>query len=229
VIPERGNTWTLVLKPVGHPGMNFMPGQFAWITAWKSPFSDTEHPFSFSSSASKPDELAFTIKELGDFTSTIKTMKPGQKVYLDGPFGHFTVDRHLHARQFIFIAGGVGITPIMSILRTLADRGEKRPLTLIYANNEWESVIFREELEALKTALNLQVVHVLLKPPPGWSGETGFVTPLILEKYLPKGLPPNSFEVFICGPQGMMKAVEKALEKLGVPLGDFHSEGFALV
>jgi predicted ferric reductase len=229
VIPERGNTWTLVLKPVGHPGMNFMPGQFAWITAWKSPFSDTEHPFSFSSSASKPDELAFTIKELGDFTSTIKTMTPGQKIYLDGPFGHFTVDRHLHARQFFFIAGGVGITPIMSILRTLADRGEKRPLTLIYANNEWESVIFREELEQLRAVLNLQVVHVLLKPPPGWSGKTGFITSSILEEYLPKGLPPNSFEVFICGPQGMMKAIEKALEKLGVPLGDFHSEGFALV
>ena len=229
VIPERGNAWSLVLKPVGHPGMTFMPGQFAWITAWKSPFADTEHPFSFSSSASQPNQLAFTIKELGDFTATIKTLQPGQKVYLDGPFGHFSIDRHSHARMFAFIAGGVGITPMMSMLRTLADRGDKRPLLLIYANKDWENVIFREELENLKDFLNLTLIHVLEKSPPGWTGETGFISKSILGRYLPKDLPHNSIEVFICGPQPMMNAMEKALGKLGIPFGDFHSERFNLV
>jgi predicted ferric reductase len=229
VIAERGNAWSLVLKPVGHPGMTFMPGQFAWITAWKSPFADTEHPFSFSSSASQPNRLAFTIKELGDFTATIKTLQPGQKVYLDGPFGHFSVDRHPHARTFAFIAGGVGITPMMSMLRTLADRGDERPLLLFYANKDWENVIFREELESLKASLNLTLIHVLEKAPPDWTGETGFITESILGRYLPKDLPRNSIEVFICGPQPMMDAVENALIKLGIPFGDFHSERFNLV
>jgi predicted ferric reductase len=229
VIPERGNAYSLILKPVGHAGMKFMPGQFAWITAWKSPFSDTEHPFSFSSSANQPHRLAFTIKELGNFTATIKTMQPGQKVFLDGPFGHFSVDRHPHARQFAFIAGGVGITPMMSMLRTLADRGDQRPLLLIYANKDWESVIFREELDELKNTLPLKIVHVLEKSPPSWTGETGFITRAILERYLPKDLPRNTLEVFICGPQPMMNAVEKALNALGVPFGDFHSERFNLV
>lgn len=229
VIPERGNAYSLILKPVGHAGMKFMPGQFAWITAWKSPFTDTEHPFSFSSSANQPDQIAFTIKELGDFTATIKEMKPGQKVFLDGPFGHFSIDRHPHARQFAFIAGGVGITPMMSMLRTLADRGDQRPLLLIYANKDWESVIFREEIDLLKKSLNLKVVHVLEKAPPDWQGETGFVTKAILERHLPKDLPRNTLEVFICGPQPMMNAVENALSALGVPFGDFHSERFNLV
>lgn len=226
---ERGNTWTLVLRPKDHPGMKFMPGQFAWLTAWKSPFADAEHPFSISSSASQTDGIAFTIKELGDFTSTIKKMQPGQKVYLDGPFGAFSIDRHPQAPQYAFIAGGVGITPIMSMLRTLADRKDKRPLILIYANKDWDSVIFREEIENLKSQLNLTVVHVLSQPPADWAGETGLVNQVILDRYLPKDKARNAIEVFICGPPPMMDAVEKMLIKIGVPLGDFHSERFNLV
>jgi len=229
VLPERGNAWSLTIQPVGHSGFKFMPGQFAWITVGDSPFSEAEHPFSFSSSADQQGKLTFTIKELGDFTRKIKTLQPGQKAYVDGPFGHFSVDRHPHAEQFAFIAGGVGITPIMSMLRTLAQRGEKRPLTLIYANRDWESVTFREEIERLQDSLALTVVHVLEKPPTDWNGESGFVTQAILERHLPKISRRNTVEIFICGPQPMMNAVEQALSNLGVPFRDYHSEQFYLV
>lgn len=229
VTPERGNAWTLIVRSEGHAGMKFLPGQFAWLTAGKSPFADAEHPFSISSSAARPDRLAFTIKELGDFTRTIKDLLPGQKVYLDGPFGAFSVDRHPHAPQFAFITGGVGITPIMSMLRTLADRGDQRPLLLLYASRDWESIIFREELEALKSKLNLTLVHVLEKPPADWTGETGFITQSMLDRYLPKEKARNTIEIFVCGPPPMMNAVETALVKIGVPFGDFHSERFSLV
>ncbi len=229
VTPERGNAWTLTIKPSGHAGIKFMPGQFSWLTAGKSPFADAEHPFSISSSAARSDSLDFTIKQLGDFTSTIKDLQPGQKIYLDGPFGAFSIDRHPHAPQFAFIAGGVGITPIMSMLRTLADRGDQRPLLLIYANKDWESVIFREEIESLEAKLNLTVVHVLDDHPPDWAGETGFVTQSMLDRYLPKEKERDTVEVFICGPPPMMNAVESALTKIGIPIGDFHSERFNLV
>jgi len=229
VVQERGNAWTLVVNPMKHDGMKFMPGQFAWLTAWKSPFEESEHPFSFSSSANRRDRICFTVKELGDFTRTIKKMQPGQKVYLDGPYGSFSIDRHPHALQFAFIAGGVGITPIMSMLRTLADRGDQRPLLLIYANKDWESVIFREEIESLEAKLNLTVIHVLDDPPSNWEGETGFVTELMLYRYLPKQKERDTVEVFICGPAPMMNAVESALTKIGIPIGDFHSERFNLV
>ena len=229
VVPERGNAWTLVLRPDGHTGMRFQPGQFAWITAWDSPFRDHEHPFSFSGCGLENSQLAFTIKELGDFTTSIKNLSQGQRVYVDGPYGAFSVDRHPHSQAFVFIAGGIGITPMMSMLRTLAERGNSRSLTLIYANKTLEAVTFLEEIEKLPQRLNLKVVHVLESPPEGWSGEKGFVNVEVLERHLPPDRSPNGVEIFICGPGPMMNAVEKSLIQLGVPLGDFHSERFDLV
>ena len=233
---ERGNAWTLELRPEGHSGLSFHPGQFAWLTLRSSPFADREHPFSFSSSAARPERLAFTIKELGDFTAQIGQVRPGERAYLDGPYGAFTTDRHDHAVGFVFIAGGVGITPVMSILRTLADRGDPRPLYLIYANRNWEDATFREEIEALRTQLDLHVVHVLEQPPADWDEadphagiERGFVTAEILRRHLPRFERRNIYEVFICGPQPMMDAVERALTGLGVDMGDIHTERFDLV
>lgn len=226
---ELGNAWTLVLEPLGHKGFRFNPGQFAWITVRNSPFADAEHPFSISSSAEDSSKLAFTIKELGDFTSTIKKLQIGEKVYVDGPFGSFSVDRHQHANEFFFIAGGVGITPVMSMLRTLADRRESRKLTLVYANKEWDQITFRDELEELREKLNLNIIYVLEKPPAHWQGETGFINQNILDKILPGVKEKNKAEIFICGPGPMMNAVEKTLDKMGFWSGDFHSERFDLV
>lgn len=229
VTQELGNAWSLTLEPIGHKGFRFQPGQFAWITVRHSPFADAEHPFSISSSAENPGKLTFTIKELGDFTRTIKDFQTGEKVFVDGPFGSFSVDRHPHAKEFVFIAGGVGITPVMSMLRTLADRKDERKLTLIYANKDWDQITFRDELEQLKNKLNLNIVHVLEKPPVDWTGEKGFINQAILLKSLPDFKQRNRMEIFICGPAPMMNAVEKTLDKLGVWAGDFHSERFDLV
>lgn len=226
---ERGNCWTLVVEPVSHRGLNFMSGQFAWLSIGDSPYAHHEHPFSFSSSAMQPERIAFTIKELGDFTATIKHVALGERVYIDGPFGAFSVDRHPHAKSYVFVAGGVGVTPIMSMLRTLADRRDTRPLLLIDANPDWESVVFREEIDELKNRLNLKVVHVLERPPEGWQGESGYVTMEILERYLPPVRQANEFEVFICGPKPMMDSVERSLAQMGIFPGDYHSERFDLV
>lgn len=226
---ELGNAWSLTIEPVNHQGLQFQPGQFAWITVRNSPFADAEHPFSISSSAEDQGKITFTIKELGDFTKTIKFLKTGELVYVDGPFGSFTVDRHPNAREFVFIAGGIGITPFMSMLRTFADRKEKRPLTLIFANKAYDQITFRDELESLKSKLNLKVVHVLEKPKAEWSEEVGFINQEILLRNLPEFKQRNKMEIFICGPAPMMNAVEKILDNLGVWSGDFHSERFDLV
>ena len=224
---ERGNSWTLALEPDGHEGMHFKPGQFAWLTLRESPWHVKEHPFSFSSSAIRQDRLEFTIKELGDFTRTIKDTQVGEIAYLDGPYGVFSVDQHTDAPGFIFIAGGVGAAPVMSMLRTLADRHDTRPLWFIYGNKHWENVIFREELNALKKRLDLRLVHVLKEPPTDWKDETGFITPELLQKILPSDA--QKYEYFLCGPKPMSDAVQQGLHALRVPLGQVHFELFDMV
>jgi len=224
---ERGETWTVVMQPDGHPGFRFRPGQFGWLTLWGSPFQITGHPFSFSSSAAVAGErVEMTIRKLGDFTSAIHKVPVGQRVYLDGPYGAFTIDRN-PADMHVLIAGGVGVTPMMSMIRTLADRGDKRPMVLLYGSKDWESITFREELELLKTRLDLTIVHVLANPPAGWTGEQGFITATVFKRHLPP--PYADHEYFICGPDVMMDAIEKALGELNVPLAKYHSERYSFV
>lgn len=224
---ERGDSWTLEMQPVGHRGFRFRPGQFGWLTVFGSPFKITAHPFSFSSSAARDDgRVAMTIRDLGDFTRTIGTVPVGKRVFLDGPYGAFTIDRN-PADMHVLIAGGIGITPMMSILRTLADRGDTRPVILLYGNRDWESVTFREELEALTQRLQLSVIHVLSNPPEGWEGERGYIGADVFRRHLPP--PYDDHEYFICGPPVMMDSIERALGELKVPLSKYHSERYSFV
>ena len=146
VVGERGRSTTLRLRPVGHPGMRFLPGQFAWLTVGRSPFAIEDHPFSFSSSAEEQGTIAFTIKDAGDFTRSIATLEPGASAYVEGPHGAFSVDRY-EGDGCVFVAGGVGITPIMSMLRTLADRKDPRPHLLVYGARTPDEFTFHEEIQ----------------------------------------------------------------------------------
>lgn len=227
VIPQRGNVWTVAIRPRGHDGFRFHPGQFAWITLNISPFRMREHPFSMSSSGDHPERLEFTIKALGDFTQNIKDVEPGTKAYLDGPYGVFTSDRYWDSAGFVLIAGGIGITPMMSMLVTAAERNDDRPFLLIYANKGWEDVTFREELDALTDSLDLTIIHVLRQPPEDWTGETGYVDKDLLQRYIP--IHRGSRHYFICAAPVMMDQVEAALHDLQVPATNVHMEHFNLV
>ncbi len=231
VRPEHGNVWTLALRPRGHEGIRFDPGQFAWITLEISPFRMREHPFSMSSNGDNPERIEFSIKALGDFTKTIKDVKPGTKAFLDGPYGVFTTERYEDSAGFVLIAGGIGITPMMSILVTQAERKaerkDERPYLLIYASKTWEDVTFSEELDKLKEKLDLTIVHVLREPPENWSGEKGYVDKELLERYIPKRRATRQY--FICAAPKMMEQVELALHQLDVPPTNIHMEHFNLV
>jgi predicted ferric reductase len=226
VRPERGATWSLALEPVDHDGLRFRPGQFAWLKLGGSAYSIEEHPFSFSSSAETRDRIEFGIRELGDFTGGIGAVRPGAIAYLDGPHGAFSPDLE-PAAGYAFFAGGVGITPFMSMLRTLAARGDRRPILLVYGEQRWERIAFREELDALVRRLDLTVVHVLEEPPEEWSGERGFIDADVVKRHLPDdGIDRLHL---ICGPGPMIDAVERALSRRRVPLDRIRSERFDLV
>jgi predicted ferric reductase len=223
---ERGRAWTIVFEPVGHDGMRFTEGQFGWVIINESPFSINQHPFSFSSSAERPRQLEMTIKDLGDFTRAIGETRIGSIAYIEGPFGAFVPDRDSSV-PMVCVAGGVGITPIMSMLRTMADRKDDREIILVYGNRLWDNVLFRDDLRGLEGQLNLSVVHVIGAPDPDWDGETGIISAELLRRYLPA--PEAGHEYFVCGPEGMMDSVEPFLRQRGVPIKRIFSERFEIV
>lgn len=228
VRPERGNAWTIKLRPIGHAGIRFLPGQFGWIIVGRGPFAASQHPFSFSSSAEVDDgTVEMTIKAAGDFTSTIGDVRVGTKAWVDGPHGVFTPDLN-EGPGFVLIGGGVGVTPLMSIVRTMADRNDRRPVLLVLGNPTLDDVTFLEELDALTERLDLRIVHVLQRPGPGWDGETGFVDADLLRRHLPPRAERQQY--FVCGPPPMLDALEAVLgDGLGIPTDHIHTERFEFV
>lgn len=226
VRPERCDSVTLVLEPEGHAGFRFRPGQFAWLTLGGSPFSGREHPFSISSSSQQAPRIELSVKAAGDHTRQVQATRPGARAWLDGPYGSMSIDAFPDVDGYVFVAGGIGVAPCLSMLRTLADRGDRRPHLVVYGTADWERTPFREDLAALQGRLDLRVVHVLERPPAGWTGEQGYVTEALLDRWLPRA---GRHGHFVCGPGPMMDAVEVALRRLGVPLSDLHAERFDLV
>lgn len=228
VTRHPGRAWELALAPDGHPGVTFSPGQFAWLSLRAGPFAMKEHPFSFSSPPGLPGgRVEFTIKELGDFTRTLGTVQPGEVAYLDAPYGAFSIDRVKSPQGYVFLAGGIGIAPMLSMLRTLADRGDPRRHLLVYFYRDEGSLTGRDTIETLRARLELEVVYVLDAPSPSWAGERGLVSSELLRRYL--GADPAARACLVCGPQPMIEATERALSELGVPVSRVHSELFDMV
>jgi len=226
VRPEAGDAVTLALQPEGHPGFRFRPGQFVWLSLGDSPLAAAEHPFTISSSSQAAPRIELTVKALGDFTRRLQGTAVGARAYVDGPYGTMSIDACPDADGYVFIAGGIGIAPCLSMLRTLADRGDRRHHLLLYATSRLERTPCREELARLQLSLDLKLVHVLEEPPEGWAGERGYLTEALLDRWLPRG---GRHGHFVCGPAPMMDSVEASLARLGVPLADLHSERFDLV
>jgi predicted ferric reductase len=228
-IPELGHARTLVLHPTGHPGFAFEPGQFAWLTMGRTPFHFEQHPIAISSSAeiSAGGDIAFTIKALGDWSrEVVPAVKPGTRVWLDGPYGVFSVDRE-QGPGYVLIGGGIGITPLRSMCDTLAAREDVRPVVLFYGCRDYEGLTFREELDTLPAKMNLQVVYVLEQPSASWGGEKGVINADMLRRHLPKQY--RRFQYFICGPAPLMDAMERILPEIGVPQTLVHTERFDMV
>jgi len=227
VRPEPGDAVTLVLDPHGHEGFRFRSGQFAWLSLGSSPFAAAEHPFSLAGSSQRAPRIEMLVKAAGDFTrGLVERTRPGDRCHVDGPFGTMSIDAFPDADGYVFVAGGVGLAPCLSMLRTLADRGDRRPHVLVYATVEWDRTPHVETLKTLQSRLSLLVHHVVERPPAGWTGESGLVTEEMLGRLVPRD---GRRACFVCGPPAMMDVVETALARLGIPLGQIHSERFDLV
>ena len=225
--PERGGVHTLTLRPQGKALHGWRPGQFAWLTVGASPFALRDHPFTISTAPERGPELQFSIKPLGDDTGRLVKTEPGTTAYVDGPYGVFSIDREADAKGFVMIGGGIGITPLLANLHALHARRDPRPVILLYFNEQWDEVSFREELARLAADMPLTVVHVLNDPPDDWQGETGMLDEALLERHLPAAS--RDWPHLLCGPAPLVSAANDALLAMGVERARIESEIFDMV
>lgn len=165
--PETATVYTLILVPADpRRRLRPEPGQFVWLRLRRRALGVDEHPFTIASSAATTNRLELTIRREGAFTHALAQLPPGAPVWLDGPHGAYTAAATT-ATETVTIAGGVGITPAMSMLRTLADTADPRRHHLVLASRPGED-LFTPELDGLTRRLHLRV-HQLhgrrLSPP----------------------------------------------------------------
>lgn len=229
---ETPDVWTVSLAPKdGGMPLSYLPGQYQYLTLFQDGLPVQEHPFTFSSSPSRPETVSATIKASGDFTQLIRTVQPGDDGWVEAPYGRFSHVLHPDERDLVFIAGGVGITPLMSMLRCIQDTQEPRRVLLLYANRTESDIIFREELaemvresQAEETGCRIQVAHILSKPDADWTGETGRLDNGKLG-HLCGEVADKSF--YLCGPTGLVDATATTLHEMGVAPERIHFERFA--
>ena len=218
---EPNGVYSLNLLPDGHAGVPFKAGQIAWISTGKSPWVLSRNPFSYAGSDVAPGgRVRFAIKELGDFTSTIKNLKPGDRVYVDGPYGYF----HLHMEDmmegFVLLAGGIGVAPVMSIMNTLADTNDKRPVYVFYGDYNEDTALYQDEFAAAAEKINLKYFTVLEKPLHEGYPYPGYITSDLMTSVLPENY--KDLFYFVCGPAPMLRAMERNFVKLGIASNHVH-------
>jgi predicted ferric reductase len=218
------DTWNLKLKPPGEL-FSYLPGQFAFLTLYRQGEKPREHPFTISSSPSDREYISFTIKESGDFTNTIGATKPGELARVEAPFGRFSYLRLPAFDRLVMIAGGVGITPMLSCLRHIAKSGVARPLMLIWANKTKDDIFLESELSELIAALPDLKAHHVLSRQPDYDGLTGHLDRNLLLKLIPN--PTRNTHIMLCGPIAMMKSVREEIRKAGIPRSRIHTERFS--
>jgi len=223
VKPETHDTYTLTFKPKDGRALPRNPGQFMFLKLKRPGRLSEIHPFTISASSLRPDIIEATIKKSGNFTNTIDQTRPGDVGLIEAPFGRFSLVNY-DIEKFLFIAGGVGITPIMSMLRYLRDTNDTRPAILLYGNKTEEDIIFRDELSKLPE--NVKIVHILSRPEKSWQEPKGHIDIELIQKYAGDIL--SEAGIFVCGPVAMMDMVTSCLKDAGIPAKRIHSERFTV-
>ena len=198
-------------KPTGY---EYQAGQWFVITLPESE-GPLDHHFSHSGSPADP-WLEFTTRmRESEFKAALRGLAIGAEVELEGPYGAFMLAPG--TESVAFLAGGIGITCVRSILRSLEARPKAKPtreIVLVFANRSEEAIPFAEELREMETTLpGFRVVHVLSHPGDDWAGYRGHVNEEILGRELPS---PQRWTYYASGPPGFVGAMREMLASMGI-------------
>jgi ferredoxin-NADP reductase len=217
IIQETSTTTTLRLVAPGGYLPPFQAGQFINIFMEVDGVR-TSRPYSLSSPPNQIGYYDITIRRVGEgFVSDylLDEVSVGTELISTSPTGNFFYNPLFHGDDLVYIAGGSGITPFMSMIREITDRGLDRKVNLIYGSRTSDDIVFQEELKVREERYsNLKINHVISEPKAGDDGLTGFINEDLIRSQV-DSLDNKMF--YICGPEALYSFVLKELEKLGIP------------
>jgi glycine betaine catabolism B len=187
-----------------------------------------ERCYTVSSPPTRPGRLSITVKRVpgGPVSGWLHDrFRVGDRLRATGPLGRFTLEEH-PARRHLFLSAGSGITPLMSMTRTLRDLGTPHDIAFVHSSRTPSDIVFRSELEAMATEeLRVTTVCETDTDDPTWHGEQGRLTLPMLRRIVPDL---GDREIFVCGPAGYMDSVRSILAEADVDPARHHEESFVL-
>lgn len=218
-IEQLRTTWNVYLEPE-ESALSYMPGQFAYLSFENKELGEEVHPYSFSSNP-YDHYIRFSIKELGDWSKRMHYVRLGQKVTMWGPYGKF-FEKYLYENQrdAVMIAGGIGVTPFLSLLGHEAHQASKRKSYLFYTVKNAQRADFCDEIHHF-AHMNSSII-----PRVHCTESCGFLSMCEVEDLVGDLKTKN---IFLCGPPVMMKVFTKQLLDLGVKPRNIITEHFDLV
>jgi predicted ferric reductase len=211
----EGSVTEIVLRPNAEE-LAYQPGQFAFVSFRADGIDPEAHPYSFTTANNGP-LIRFAVKALGDDTSALRSLPVGSQAYIEGPYGSFGYAMTVSDNQ-VWIAGGVGITPFLSMARSLTNDTAPK-ISLFYASQRLTDAAFVHELIDITRHLKNFTLHLID------SEVSGFVTPEMIRN-LQTDI--HNADFLICGPPPMMQSLRVGLSNEGVATHRIHTEDFSI-
>ena len=225
IVPQTDDTTTFHFLLPRERCPHAKPGQFLTFH-WIIDGQRVVRSYTISSSPVRTDHVEITSKRVGNgrvSTFLHDRAKTGLTVEATGPYGHFYFDETFH-RSIVLIAAGVGITPMISILRYIGDRGLSTQVILLYCVRTRKDIIFASELERLRNCVTSFTYSVNLSQPDDlWKGSKGHLTRELIVEHVTDLQSPT---FFLCGPCGFMDSARRVLTSLGVNASRITQESF---
>ncbi len=210
-------------------GFGFSAGQAMLVSLIAPPETDSEgdsRTFTIASAPHEPELMVATRMRDTAFKRVLKSLPPGSALTIDGPDGQMVLESDT-SRTIVFLAGGIGITPFRSMAMHAAHAKLAHRIVLFYGNRRREDAAFFDELQdAERRNPNFRLVPIMSEPQKSaqpWSGETGFIRPELIERYVPE---PKSALYYFAGPPAMTEAMHTLVENLGLDEKSMRYEEF---
>jgi ferredoxin-NADP reductase len=197
----------------------FLPGQYCYIQHSPSSSATEAHAFSFASSPSSP-YLEFCIRVYGPWTQALATKEIGETIYVSDPLGTCTYSATY--KNIIFLAGGVGISSILSMLRFIDEQKISIHAYLFYGNRTPETIVYKKDIERLEDSIKtLKIIHIFSEEKTPQYGYSGFLTKEMLDNAIEM---PKKYDFFISGPPIFITHCRRLVESIGILPNRIHDE-----